>query len=130
MQTHIRVLAVLQIVYGAVALLLATGAFFIFGGVATVVGLTAGLIESGPAIPILALIGSVAVTFLLLMAIPRFIAAYGLLNYRPWARTLTLIVNAIGALDFPVGTALGAYAFWVLTQRESEAELQGQLTAH
>jgi hypothetical protein len=129
MQTHIRVLAVLQIAYASIALLLAVGAALVFGGIATLVGLNAGLAGSGPAIPLFAVLGSVAVTFLLLMSIPRFVAAYGLLNRRPWARTLTLVVSAVGALDFPVGTALGVYAFWVLTRRDWDVEMQEYQTA-
>ena len=129
MQTHIRVLAVLQIVYASIALLVAAGAALVFGGLATVVGLTAGWAGGGPAIPLFALVGSAAVTFLLLMSIPRLVAAYGLLNRRPWARTLTLVVNGIGALDFPAGTALGIYAFWVLTRRDWDEETQEYQTA-
>jgi len=43
-----------------------------------------------------------------------FIAGIGLLGQRDWARFLTLILAALMLLAFPIGTAIGIYAFWVL----------------
>jgi hypothetical protein len=123
-QTHIRVLAVLQLLYASIGLLLAFASFVIFGGAAAIAGFNAPAHDTLVAVPILAVIGTVAVGFFLLLSLPRIIAAVGLLNHRPWARMLTLVVSAIGALDFPAGTALGVYAFWVLTQRDETVGAQ------
>jgi hypothetical protein len=123
-QTHIRVLAVLQLLYASIGLLLAFASFVIFGGAAAIAGFNAPAHDTLVAVPILAVIGTVAVGFFLLLSLPRIVAAVGLLNHRPWARMLTLVVSAIGALDFPAGTALGVYAFWVLTLRDETAGAQ------
>ena len=62
--------------------------------------------------------------FLLATAIAGFLAGWGLLNYRPWARMLTLILGVISLLHIPFGTALGIYTLWVLLPAESEREYQ------
>ena len=43
-------------------------------------------------------------------------ASYGLLARKPWARILALVVGILGLVNFPIGTAIGLYTFWVLTQ--------------
>ncbi len=49
-------------------------------------------------------------------------AGWGLLERHPWARTLTIVLAAIGLLDMPIGTALGIYTFWVLLPAQSSEE--------
>ncbi|MCA1590004.1 MAG: hypothetical protein LC734_06345 [Acidobacteria bacterium] len=44
--------------------------------------------------------------------IPSFIAAYGILKKRPWARLSAIIAGAIAAVNVPVGTAACVYALW------------------
>jgi hypothetical protein len=41
-------------------------------------------------------------------------AGVGLLNYRPWARVLALVLCFIYLFRFPLGTALGIYGLVVL----------------
>jgi hypothetical protein len=45
-------------------------------------------------------------------------AGVGLLHYESWARVFAIIVAALLVFNFPVGTAIAAYAFWVLFSRE------------
>jgi zinc-ribbon domain len=47
-------------------------------------------------------------------------AGVGLLQYREWARTLTIIMAVFLLFHFPIGTAVAIYAFWVLFSREGE----------
>ena len=121
MTGHVRALAVLQIVYSALGLLLGIAVFMLFGGIATVVGFNASADESLIAVPVLTIIGGVASSILILLSLPRFIAGIGLLTHRNWARVLTLIVSVIGLIDFPVGTGLGIYGLWVMTHRDTAA---------
>jgi hypothetical protein len=44
------------------------------------------------------------------------VAGYGLLRRRAWGRILALVVGFLGLVDFPLGTAIGIYTFWVLLQ--------------
>lgn len=43
-----------------------------------------------------------------------FAAGWGLLERRPWARTLAIVLAVLALLDLPFGTALGIYTLWVL----------------
>ena len=121
MQTHIRVLAVLQIVYASIGLLVSLLLLMLFGGAAAIVGFAAPPSDSIIAIPIIAIVATLAAGFFLVLSLPRLIAGIGLLYQRSWARTLTIVVSAIGLLDFPVGTALGIYGLWVMSTAESAA---------
>ena len=118
MASHVRALAILQIVYSSFGLLLAVIVFVLFGGIAAIVGLNASVDDSVVAVPILAVIGGVASSVLMVLSLPRLIAGIGLLKYQNWARILTLVISVLGLVDFPIGTALGAYGLWVLTHRD------------
>jgi len=61
-------------------------------------------------------------TFFLISAIAGAIAGWGLLERRPWARMLAIVLGALAILDFPIGTALGAYTLWVLAPSSSDLE--------
>ena len=58
---------------------------------------------------------------LLVISVPGIIAGIGLLQYRPWARILTIILSVIELLNFPFGTALGFYGIWALLSPEGAA---------
>jgi len=49
-------------------------------------------------------------------------AGWGLLERRPWARMLTLILGCINLIKLPFGTALGIYTLWVLLPAQAEEE--------
>ena len=63
--------------------------------------------------------------FILVMSIPDIIAGIGLLERRPWARILGIILCILGLLHFPLGTIVGVYGLWVLFSPETEALFQG-----
>jgi len=123
MRTHIQILAALQVAYAVVGILVAVGIFLLFGGLAAMAGVAGPADDAAVAAPVLAMIGTVTAGFLALLSVPRLIAGIGLLQRRNWARVLTLIVCAIGLFEFPIGTALGIYGFWVLTRDETVAIL-------
>ncbi len=52
--------------------------------------------------------------FLFLIAVLCFLAAWGLLKLRPWARGLVIVLGIISLFHPPLGTALGIYTLWVL----------------
>jgi len=47
------------------------------------------------------------------------VGGVGLLVYKPWARYLVIVVNAIGCINIPFGTAKGVYSIWVLIQDDT-----------
>jgi hypothetical protein len=50
------------------------------------------------------------------------IAGWGLLERRSWARTLSLVLSIFAMFDFPFGTAIGIYTWWVLGSAQGETE--------
>lgn len=50
------------------------------------------------------------------------VAGYGLLNRRPWGRTVAIIAAILALIKFPIGTALGIYTLWVLAPGASGLE--------
>jgi len=58
---------------------------------------------------------------ILVMSLPCLILGYGLMNFRPWARILGIVLAALNLLNVPIGTAVSLYAFWVLLKPETEA---------
>jgi hypothetical protein len=53
-------------------------------------------------------------------------AGVGLLQHREWARTLAIIMSVFLLFHFPIGTAVGIYAFWVLFSREGQEYYKSQ----
>ena len=47
-------------------------------------------------------------------------AGAGLLQYRSWARVLSIIMSIFLLFKFPVGTAIGVYGLWVLFSQEGQ----------
>lgn len=71
-------------------------------------------------IPLTRVLAAVAVTFSLLMAAPVSVAGWGLLRWKPWAKTYAMLVGALNMLLFPVGTLAGVYVLWVLNDEATE----------
>jgi hypothetical protein len=65
-------------------------------------------------------LGMLAVLALLWGVLHLWLGA-ALRRYRPWARLLGLGLALINFVLFPFGTALGAYACWVLLTEEGRA---------
>jgi hypothetical protein len=128
MQTHVRTLGILHIIFGSLGVLGGLAVFFFFGGIAGIVGITQTDRDALVAIPILGTIGVVVLVLALLLSLPGIIAGVGLLSYRPWARILMIVLSALHILNFPFGTALGVYGLWVLLSPEVTMMFQtGQL---
>jgi hypothetical protein len=120
MADHVKILAVLHIVFGALGLLAALLILVIFGGVAGIVTEVSHDPDAYVAAPILGVIGVVIFGLLLLLSLPGVLAGVGLLKFQPWARVLTIVLCAINLLNVPFGTALGIYGLWVLLNTETE----------
>jgi len=122
MATHVKVLAVLFIVWGALGLVAGGLGSLFLGGLATV----AGASHDPDAVfgsTILHLTGVVLLIFTLQTSIPGLICGIGLLKFKRWARILGIILAALTLIHFPIGTAFAIYALYVFFQKETEAIL-------
>lgn len=118
MRQHVKILAVLHLVHGGLGALAAVILTAVFGGLAGLVRIADlgqdGLVGSA----VLSLIGAVAILIVLLFSLPSLIAGIGLLNFRPWARVLGIVLAVVELPAIPFHTALGIYGLWVLLSRE------------
>ena len=98
MDRHVAAVAALFIAFGAVGV---CGALIVL---VTVVGGGGGLSIAGP---------------LLLIAPLKIVGGIALLQRRPWARILVLVLSFLSLIMFPIGTAYGVYAIWVLMKDDT-----------
>jgi hypothetical protein len=120
MAQHVKVLGILHIIYGSLTVMVGVVVFLILGGIAGFVGATDRSPDSAVAMPILGGIGGLVFVILLAVSLPGIVAGIGLVQFKPWARILTLIMSALELFSIPLGTALGIYGFWVLLKPETE----------
>ncbi len=112
MEKHVQILAIIQIVFGVLGLLIA---MIVFWG--TVGG---GLISQDPeAIFITSIVGTAVASFFIILSIPGIIGGMWLLKYKNWARILVLIIGIIDLIIIPIGPAIGIYTLWVLLKDET-----------
>lgn len=110
-EKHITILGMLHIARGAIVLLLGVLGFGFFAGIGVLSG-------DETALGILGLIGTLAVVFMSVIAIPSILAGAGLLQRREWGRILALVVGILSLIDIPFGTALGVYTIWALMDND------------
>ncbi len=110
MEVHVKVLGLLYILAGG------------FGGLASLVFflLMAGPTSAAGYGPIGRYMITGWMVLMLLLAIPSIVVGIGLMRFQRWARALATIVAILQLLNFPLGTALGIYALWVLLSAEAD----------
>ena len=54
------------------------------------------------------------------IGVPNLVAGIALQRGKRWARVLAIVVAVLALTSFPLGTAVGLYSIWVLTQKETE----------
>ncbi len=116
MDTHLKVLAWLYIVFGILGSLLGLGLMALLG----IIGVAGAASDPDAwmAVPILGFTGVALGVFMLILSVPGIIAGAGLLKYRPWARILTIVLSALNLMNIPIGTILGVYGLWVMLSED------------
>ena len=120
METHVKVLAILHVVFSSLLIALAFIILIATGAVTSIVGTAADPADAQLAIPFIRLGGLAAAFFFLALGVPGLVVGIGLLKLRPWARILGIVISALDLTHVPFGTALGIYGLWVLFNRETE----------
>jgi hypothetical protein len=124
---HLKTLGILWILYGVLRLF---ETFWIFAVGRTflpdfIEQLVSGIDGFPPGFPLARLIShglELAGITVAIFAVFEFIVGWGLIDRRPWARILALVLAFLALLRFPFGTALGIYTLWVLLPSASERE--------
>lgn len=113
MAQHVRILAWLHGIFGAILACLGIVLALIVGGSGIISGDRTAMFVTGT-------VGTALMAFCFLIAIPSFLAMWGLLHFRPWARILAIILAVLHIFSFPFGTALAIYTLWVLLSSETQ----------
>jgi hypothetical protein len=112
MDRHVRTLGVLNIIFGAFALVVPLLVLWQNGGFA---GLFSVFNEQ-----VYAFVAVTSSVFHIAIAIPCIICGYNIRHLKDWARTLLTLVSAINILNVPFGSMLGIYGLWVLMAQETD----------
>lgn len=113
MNTHIRAVAMIHIVFGSLGILAGVIAFIaiMFGGVMS---------GDAGAMSILGIVAVFVITLLTVLSLPAIIGGVGCLNGRRWGRIVLIVVSVLDLFNFPIGTAIGGYSLWVLLNGEAD----------
>ena len=112
MKNHVTAVAALRIGYNTLGVLI--GAFIL-----VVLATIGAVTHDEQANMILSIVGFIVGGGIIVLSIPGIIGGIGLLQHKNWARILVLILSAMDLINIPIGTAIGVYSFWVLTQDEA-----------
>jgi hypothetical protein len=119
METHVKVLGVLQIALGSLSLLAAGVITIVLMGGLGAMGFS-GDPDAQRALPLVGLVGTAIVTFLVVLSLPGILTGIGLLRLRPWARIAGIVLSILHLMMIPFGTIVGVYGLWVLFSKETE----------
>jgi hypothetical protein len=113
MKKHVTVVAAIQIGFAILGLIVAVAIFFIMNFAKSQVGGddTAEMVLGFLSVSLPILFGCLSTLGL--------VGGIGLLAFKPWARYIVIVVNALGCLNIPIGTLKGVYSLWVLMQDDT-----------
>jgi hypothetical protein len=118
MHQHLKIVGWLHLVFGALGVLSAV----LFGGFGAIVGLFSG--ESG-GLMAGGIMGLLAI-FIGILSLPSLLGGWGLLNYKPWARIVIIVLSVLNLLNIPFGTLIGGYSLWVLFNDQAQQILRAR----
>ena len=124
---HLRTVGILWIIYGILRFcetfwIFAIGREFLPGFIEQITSGVGGWPGSFPLARMVSHGLEIAGIWAALFAVLELVAGWGLLDRRPWARIVALVLAFLALLRFPFGTALGIYTLWVLLPSTSEYE--------
>jgi hypothetical protein len=130
MEIHVAVTGWLQIANSLLSIVAGAFVLVLLVGVGVAV-------EDEVALRIMAATGLATGGLLLILSLPGLVAGLGLLRRASWSRIMAQVLAVFELVLFPIGTLLGAYTIFVLSQRAApevfgaccaleESRLQGE----
>ena len=110
MDTHVRQLGLLNIVFGALSLIVTVTILIAYDGPT---GLYYSMGDMG-----FIVVGSAI--FHLLIAVPCIIGGLYLRSFVQWSRDIVIVTSALNLLNPPFGSVIGGYGLWVLFTLETD----------
>ena len=111
---HVQILGWLRIVGAALMAVLGCFLLVLLAGIGLAFGEREGVL-------VLSTIAFISGGLMMVLALPGLIAGIGLLLGKNWGRILALIVAIFDLLNFPIGTVIAVYSFFVLLQNSATA---------
>jgi hypothetical protein len=121
MSSHLHLLWVLHLVWGAIGVLLGVSTLLLAAGAAAIGWTTRGD-EIAAGITAVAFV--ICAVLLLSAGAANAWAGNALKRHQPNGRMVTLALAVPNLFVLPFGTALGVYAFWVLLHNETRARFE------
>lgn len=117
MEGHVKAVAIINIVFAVLGFLAALLLLFAFGIASAVTGASGapGWVPS-----FLGGLGMALVLIPLAYAVLCLMAGLKLMARKQVGKTLAIITSILSLFSFPIGTAIGVYALWVLFQKETD----------
>lgn len=112
-EQHNKYLGWSHIAYGAFFTLI-FGLFLLFFGATMIGSLLSQPGAGGPPVFIFVFMLLFMAVMFTVMTLPSFVAGYGLLKRKKWARVWAIISAVLAGGQFPMGTAVTVYTFWFL----------------
>jgi len=117
-QQHLPILGAIYTIVGVLNLIFGVVLFAVMGAEVTLSADPRAVIDT-----ITSDVRLVAASVCLLTGPLTLIGGIGLLKQKWWAWGLVWVLACMSLLSFPIGTALGSYALWVLTRSEVRQSL-------
>src|SRR5258706_11176067 len=120
MNDQVKVVGWLHIVMNGLTLVAGLGLFLFLTLVGGAIAASGGH-DAHVSLPIFGAVGAFIFLIVAGASVPGFIAGFGVLNHAQWGRILCIIVSVLHLFNFPVGTFVGGYSLYVLTNAETTA---------
>ena len=116
MEVHVKILGWL-LVESAVLMGMLSTMVLLAGRILEFVDISFSGLEADFGVFLTSIISLVAISMVLVSGLTAA-AGVGLLYYQTWGRVMAIVAAVLMLFKFPVGTAIGIYAFWVLLSAE------------
>jgi hypothetical protein len=123
-EQHIKYLAWSHIGYAAFFALI-FGLFGLFFAVGMISAMLSSPGPSGPPLFVMVFMLLFMTVMFALFTLPSFVAGYGLLKGKKWAKVWAIIAAVLAGGQFPMGTAVTVYTFWFLFSEPGKQYFDG-----
>jgi nitrogen fixation/metabolism regulation signal transduction histidine kinase len=123
---HVQILGWLRIAGAALMLVIGVFLLIFLAGLGV---FSSAAAEDATPFWVLTLVAFFVGGLMVVLALPGLLAGIGLLRRKEWGRILALIVAVFDLLNFPIGTLIAIYSFFVLFQSSATPYFAGTTTS-